>query len=70
MKLSARNQLVGAVREVRIKIEVHNPAILTAIIALEAFEEPRLRVGHGARAVIKASDVVKASQTSRSGRAA
>ncbi len=65
MKLSARNQLLGVVCEVRrgittavVKIEVRNPAILTATITLEALEELRLRVGQEACAVIKASDVV------------
>jgi molybdopterin-binding protein len=41
-----------------VKIEVRNPAILTATITLEALEDLRLRVGQEACAVIKASDVV------------
>ena len=65
MKLSARNQLLGVVCEVRkgmttavVKIEVRNPAILTATITLEALEELGLKVGQEACAVIKASDVI------------
>jgi molybdopterin-binding protein len=41
-----------------VKIEVRNPAILTATITLEALEELRLQVGQEAYAVIKASDVM------------
>ena len=65
MKLSARNQLLGVVCEIHegmttavVKIEVRNPAILTATITLEALEELRLKVGQEAYAVVKASDVM------------
>lgn len=65
MKLSARNQLLGVVCEIQqgittavVKIEVRNPAILTATITLDALKEMRLRVGQDACAVIKASDVM------------
>ena len=68
MKLSARNHLLGVVCEIRkgittavVKIEVRNPAILTATITLEALEDLGLRVGQEARAVVKASDVMVGS---------
>jgi len=65
MKLSARNQLDGVITEVRkgavttiVKIEIRNPAILSASITNEAAEDLGLRVGAPAVAVIKASDVI------------
>ncbi len=65
MKLSARNQLQGVVCEIHkgittavVKIEVRNPAIVTATITLEALGALGLKVGQEAHAVIKASDVI------------
>ena len=65
MKLSARNQLLGVISEVTkgstttiVKIEVRNPAIISASITNEAANELVLRVGKQATAVIKASDVI------------
>ncbi len=65
MKLSARNQLDGVISEIRkgavttiIKIEVRNPAVISATITNEAAEELGLRVGSQAAAIIKASDVI------------
>jgi molybdopterin-binding protein len=65
MKLSARNQLDGVISEIRkgtvttlVKIEVRNPAIISATITNEAAEDLKLRVGASAVAIIKASDVV------------
>jgi molybdopterin-binding protein len=65
MKLSARNQLKGVVCEIKkgmttavVKIEVRNPAVISASITNEALEELALRVGEEAYAVIKASDVM------------
>ena len=65
MKLSARNQLLGVISEVTkgstttiVKIEVRNPAIISASITNEAANELGLRVGQQATAVIKASDVI------------
>jgi molybdopterin-binding protein len=50
MKLSARNQLDGVITEVRkgavttiVKIEIRNPAILSASITNEAAEDLGLR---------------------------
>jgi molybdopterin-binding protein len=65
MKLSARNQLDGVISEIRkgavtsiVKIEVRNPAIISASITNEAVEDLGLRVGAQAVAIIKASDVI------------
>lgn len=65
MKLSARNQLLGVVCEVRrgvttavVKIEVRNPAILTATITLDALVDLKLRVVQETWAVVKASGVI------------
>ena len=65
MKLSARNQMKGVICEISkgmttavVKIEVRNPAVISASITNEALEELRLRVGEEAYAVIKASDVM------------
>jgi len=65
MKLSARNQLNGVITEVRkgavttiVKIEVRNPAIISATITNEAAEDLDLRAGAQAVAIIKASDVI------------
>jgi molybdopterin-binding protein len=67
MKLSARNQLRGVICEIQkgavtavVKIEVRNPAIISATITNEAVAELGLRVGAEAVAVIKASDVIVA----------
>lgn len=65
MKLSARNQMKGVICEIKVgittsvvKIEVRNPAIVSATITNEALEDLRLKVGEEAFAVIKASDVM------------
>lgn len=65
MKLSARNQLKGVVSEVRkgavttiVKIEVKNPAIISASITNEAADELAIKVGEQAVAIIKASEVI------------
>jgi molybdopterin-binding protein len=65
MKLSARNQLKGVICEIKkgmttaiVKIEVRNPAVISASITNDALEELALRVGEEAYAVIKASDVM------------
>jgi len=47
----------GAVTTI-VKIEIRNPAILSASITNEAAEDLGLRVGAEAVAVIKASDVI------------
>jgi molybdopterin-binding protein len=65
MKLSARNQLQGVISQVIkgttttiVKIEVRNPAIISASITNEAAEDLKLKAGDSATAVIKASDVI------------
>jgi molybdopterin-binding protein len=64
MKISARNQLHGTIKEVHkgattahVVIEVGG-AVLTAAITNEAVDELKLAKGHKAYAVIKASDVM------------
>jgi molybdopterin-binding protein len=65
MKLSARNQLKGVVSEIRkgavttiVRIEVRNPAIVSASITNEGAEDLGLRVGKEVIAIMKASDVI------------
>ena len=65
MKLSARNQLKGVVSEIRkgavttiVRIEVRNPAIISASITNEGAEDLGLRVGKEMIAIMKASDVI------------
>lgn len=65
MKLSARNQFPGTIKEVRkgattthVKIEVGVGVVFTASITNEAAEELDLKPGGKATAVVKASDVM------------
>lgn len=65
MKLSARNQIRGTVKEVHkgqttahVRIDVGNGVILTASITNEAVDELGLKAGDTATAIIKASDVM------------
>jgi molybdopterin-binding protein len=67
MKLSARNQLKGRIVEVRngqttahLRLDV-NGTMITASITNEAVDELRLANGEDAYAVIKASDVMIAT---------
>ncbi len=67
MKLSARNQLKGRIVEVRkgqttahVRLDV-NGTMITASITNEAVDELRLANGQDAYAVIKASDVMIAT---------
>ena len=62
-KLSARNQLVGRVVEVRqgqttahVKIDIGNGVIVTSSITNEAMDDLALAKGDDVLAVIKASD--------------
>jgi molybdopterin-binding protein len=66
-KLSARNQLVGRVVEVRkgqttahVKIDIGNGVIVTASITNEAVDDLKLTEDDKVIAVIKASDVMVA----------
>jgi len=65
MKLSARNQLRGTVKDVKkgqttahVRIDVGQGVILTASITNEAVDELGLKPGDAATAIIKASDVM------------
>jgi molybdopterin-binding protein len=65
MKLSARNQLQGVIKEVTkgatttiVKIEVKNPAVITASITNEAAQDLAIKAGDSAVAIIKASEVI------------
>lgn len=65
MKLSARNQLPGVITEVTkgatttiVKVEVRNPAIISASITNEAANELGLKAGQQATAIVKASEVI------------
>lgn len=68
MKLSARNQLKGRVVSVtrgattsHVKLEIADGAVVTASITHEAVDELGLKAGDSAYAVIKASDVMIAT---------
>jgi molybdopterin-binding protein len=65
MKLSARNQLHGTVKDVQkgqttahVRIDVGHGIMLTASITNEAVDELGLKPGDAATAIIKASDVM------------
>ncbi|HYZ42676.1 MAG TPA: TOBE domain-containing protein [Stellaceae bacterium] len=67
MKLSARNQIVGRVVEVRkgattahVRIDIGNGVVITSSITNEAVDDLALGAGDTAIAVIKASDVMVA----------
>ena len=68
MKLSARNAIAGTVIEVtkgqttaHVQIDIGGGQIITASITNEAIDELQLAKGQKARAVIKASDVMIAT---------
>ena len=68
MKISARNRLKGKVVEVtkgtttaHVRIDVGNGIVVTASITNEAVDELGLAVGSDAYAVVKASDVMVAT---------
>ncbi len=65
MKLSARNQLKGVITDVIkgavttvVKVEVRNPAIISATITNEAAADLALKIGDSATAIIKSSEVI------------
>lgn len=67
LKISARNQLKGTVKNVekgiitaKVKIEIDAPAVITAIISKEAVEELDVKPGDKINAVIKATEVMVA----------
>jgi molybdopterin-binding protein len=65
MKISARNQIAGTIKTVKlgattthVTIEVSPSVLITASITNEAAEELGLKPGMAATAVVKASDVI------------
>lgn len=65
MKISARNHLKGKVTSVEkngimalVKINVTEPALVTALISREAVEDLKIKVGDEVEAVIKATEVM------------
>jgi molybdopterin-binding protein len=65
MKLSARNQIPGTIKDVRpgattshVTIEISPTVLITASITNESVEELGLKPGQKAFAVIKSSDVM------------
>ncbi len=65
MKLSARNQLEGKVKNVElgavmanIKIEVTEPNVITAVITKESAERLGLAEGDDVTAIIKSTEVI------------
>ncbi len=69
LKLSARNQLRGIVREVevgavtaRVKVEISTPVTLTAVITKDATEELKIKVGDTVKAIVKSTEVMIAKE--------
>jgi molybdopterin-binding protein len=65
MKISARNQIKGTVKEVHkgqttahVSIDIGGGILVTASITNEAVEDLGLKAGDAATAIIKASDVL------------
>jgi molybdopterin-binding protein len=65
MKISARNHLKGKVTSVEkngimalVKINVTEPALVTALISCEAVEDLKIKVGDEVEAVVKATEVM------------
>jgi molybdate transport system regulatory protein len=69
LKISARNRLKGVVKSVekgdviaKVKIEIAEPATVTALISKEAVEDLKIKVGDKVEAVIKATEVMVAKE--------
>jgi molybdopterin-binding protein len=65
MKLSARNQILGKIVDVKkgattahVRVEIAPGRVITSSITNEAVEELGLKVGDAAIVVVKASDVM------------
>jgi molybdate transport system regulatory protein len=65
VKISARNHLKGKVTSVEkngimalVKINVTEPAQVTALVSREAVEDLRIKVGDEVEAVVKATEVM------------
>ncbi|MFC7064804.1 TOBE domain-containing protein [Brucella rhizosphaerae] len=68
MKISARNRLKGTIVDVtkgattaHVRIDIGNGVVVTSSITNEAVDELDLKVGKTAYAVVKASDVMVAT---------
>ncbi len=64
-KISARNRFKGKVTAVEkngvaalVKVEVTEPALITALISKEAVEDLKIKVGDVVEAVVKATEVM------------
>ena len=69
LKISAGNQLKGTVQQVdkgiindKVKIKIETPAVITAIVSKEAVEELGIKTGDTVEAVIKATEVMVATE--------
>ena len=65
MRLSARNQIPGIVRDVKegattahVRIDIGNGVIVTSSITNDAVDDLGITVGSSVHAVVKASDVM------------
>jgi molybdopterin-binding protein len=65
MKLSARNQFVGKIIEIKegavnasVKIEIAKDVVISSTISMDAVKELGLTIGSDATAVIKATSVM------------
>jgi molybdopterin-binding protein len=65
MKLSARNQFVGKVIEIKegavnaiVKIEIAKDTVISSTISMDAVKELELTVGSEATAIIKSTSVM------------
>ncbi len=68
MKISARNRLKGTIVDItkgattaHVRIDIGNGVVVTSSITNEAVDELDLKVGKTAYAVVKASDVMVAT---------
>jgi molybdate transport system regulatory protein len=69
LKISARNRLKGVVKSVekgdiiaKVKMEITEPATVTALISKEAVDDLNIKVGDKVEAVIKATEVMVAKE--------
>jgi molybdopterin-binding protein len=69
MKLSARNILDGEVIDVdigavmaKIKIDVKNPGLITALVSKEAVEDLNVKKGDDLSAIIKSTEIIVAKK--------
>ena len=65
MRISARNHLKGKVTSVEkdgimalVRINVTEPALVTALVSREAVEDLKIKVGDEVEAVVKATEVM------------